>query len=849
LERRYKESFMKNKTLFLVCNAHLDPVWLWEWEEGAAETLSTFRTAALLCEEFEEFVFTHNEALLYQWIEEYEPELFVKIKELVKKKKWHILGGWYVQPDCNMPSGESFVRQILVGKNYFIKKFGVEPKTAINFDPFGHTRGLVQILKKAGYTSYLFCRPDQNWLKLPEEDFMWMGYDGSKIVAHRATEHYNSPKGQAAQRIQKWLGDNADRTFGILLWGIGNHGGGPSREDLKQIRKLIARQKNWDIRHGAPEDYFSALKKKTGELPRYSQDLNPWAVGCYTSMAAVKKKHRDLENLYYGTEKMVTHAALSGLIPYPRERLKEALEDLLFCEFHDILPGSGIPEVEELANQRLDHGLEILSRLRARSFLALLTGQPQAKGGEFPIIVYNPHPFPLNQTVVCEFQPHEPHFDERSRLIPEVWDSRGKKMPSQLEKESSTLSVEWRKRVVFKADLKPGQMNRFTCRLKNETSDPEPSIKEKSELVLRSDKAEWTIRTTTGLIESYKVNGIDFLKPRVFQALVMEDSPDSWGMKVRSFRNYEGKFSALSEQESAQFASVPGSKLKNVRIIEDGPVRTVVEALFRYNQSNICQRYKFPKKGSEFEVEVRVFWNEKDRMLKMAVPSKFRDGNCRGQVAYGVEKFGQAEDELVAQKWVSVVSSDNQHALTVINDRVYGFDFKGGELRISLLRSPAYAADTGDSRSLSIQDRFLPRMDQGERIFRFWINAGKAKDRLALIDREALAKNERVMALCCFPSGEGKEIAPSLILSDKAIQVTAFKMAEDKNWLVFRLFEPTGRNRKTRVEIPGLNIACDLSLGAFEIKTVAVDLGSRDMFELDLVERKLKTQGSLFKPE
>jgi alpha-mannosidase len=840
---------MKDKTLYLVCNAHLDPVWLWEWEEGAAEALSTFRTAAQLCEEFEEFVFTHNEALLYQWIEEYEPELFARILALVKKKKWHILGGWYVQPDCNIPSGESFVRQILVGKEYFRKKFGVEPKTAINFDPFGHTRGLVQILKKAGYTSYLFCRPDQNWLSLPAEDFVWEGYDGSEIIAHRANEHYNSPKGQAALRIQKWMADNPDRKLGVLLWGIGNHGGGPSREDLNKIRKLMAKQKKWDIRYGTPEEYFSRLNKEKDTLPRFSRDLNPWAVGCYTSMATVKQKHRELENLYFFTEKMATHAALSDLMPYPWEKLEESLKDLLFCEFHDILPGSGIPEVEKHAQQRLDHGLEILSRLRARSFFALLSGQPQAKDGEFPIFVYNPHPFPIKQIVTCEFQAYEPHFDEKSHLIPYVWDHRGKKLPSQLEKESSTLSVEWRKRTLFKADLKPGQMNRFVCRLKKEPSRSLPLKAEKSLLTLRSDKAEWTIRTTTGLMESYKVNGVDFLKPRAFQALVMEDDADSWGMKVRSFRDYEGKFSAMSEQESARFAGLAGSKLKNVQIVEDGPVRTVVETLFQYNQSNICQRYKFSKKGSEFEVETRVFWNEKDRMLKIAIPLAFRNGICRGQVAYGVHEFDPTEDELVAQKWVSVVSSDNRHALTVVNDRVYGFDFKGGEIRISLLRSPAYATDMGDSRALRMQDRFLPRMDQGERIFRFWINGGKATERLTLIDREALAKNEAPMALCSFPSGEGKPLLPSLVLSDKAVQVTAMKMADDKNWLVFRLFEPTGKGRKTQISIPSLNMECGLSLSAFEIKTIAVDLGTKEMFELDLVERKLKTQGSLFKVE
>jgi alpha-mannosidase len=392
-------------------------------------------------------------------------------------------------------------------------------------------------------------------------------------------------------------------------------------------------------------------------------------------------------------------------------------------------------------------------------------------------------------------------------------------------------------------------MNRFICQLKSEASISYPAKGEKPLLVLRSDKAEWTVRTTTGLIESYKVNGIDILKPRAFQALVMEDNPDSWGMKVRSFRDYEGKFSALPEQESARFAGIAGSKLKNVQIVEDGPVRTVVEALFNYNQSYICQTYKFPKKGSEFEVETRVFWKEKDRMLKIAIPSMFRNGSCRGQVAYGVQEFDPTDDELVAQKWMSLVSSDNRHALTVINDRVYGFDFKGGELRISLLRSPAYATDIGDSGALRMKDRFLPRMDQGERIFRFWINGGKAAERLILVDREALAKNEAPMALCSFPSGEGKTPAPSLVLSDKAIQLTVIKMAEDKNWLVFRLFEPTGKARKTQISIPHLNMECGLSMSAFEIKTIAVDLGTKEMFELDLLERKLKTQGSLFKAE
>ena len=185
------------KRLILICNAHLDPVWLWEWEEGLAETLSTFRIAAQFCEEFDGFIFNHNEALLYQYVEAYEPQLFERIRKLVRAGKWHIMGGWFLQPDCNIPDGESLVRQILLGKEYFKDKFNVEPETAINFDPFGHTRGLVQILRKAGYSSYLFCRPDKQFLELPDDDFIWIGYDGSEILAHRASEHYNSQQGKA----------------------------------------------------------------------------------------------------------------------------------------------------------------------------------------------------------------------------------------------------------------------------------------------------------------------------------------------------------------------------------------------------------------------------------------------------------------------------------------------------------------------------------------------------------------------------------------------------------------------------------------------------------------------------
>lgn len=830
---------MPHKTLFLVCNAHLDPVWLWDWQEGLAETLSTFRTAARLCEEHGGFVFCHNEALLYQFIETYEPHLFEDISRLIHSDKWHIMGGWYLQPDCNIPSGESFVRQTLVGKRYFMDKFGVEPTVAVNFDPFGHTRGIVQILCKSGYKGYLFCRPGPQDYHLESNDFRWTGYDGSEILAHRAPDHYNSERGKAVQKIQTWIEKNSHLDTGILLWGIGNHGGGASREDLETIRKLQSTQQVWNIRHGTPEDYFGYLDKIRASLPIHETDLNPWAVGCYTSMALVKQKHRTLENSYFQTEKMATNAAIQGVISYPVDELRQALEDLLFCQFHDILPGSSISEVESSVLQRLDHGLEILDRLSARMFFNMLSGHEPAAEGEYPLFIYNPHPFDVIETVICEFQPPVPNFDRNVFFVPEVVDSEGKTIPSQLEKESCNIKVDQRKRVVFKAKLRAASMNRFSCRLKPQPSMSRSPVEEVSdEISISSETTRIAINRQTGLMDSFMVDGIEFLQPGAFAPLVMKDYPDPWGMKVNSFRDMEGKFTLMTSEESARFAGVPAAELTPVRVIEDGPVRTIVEALFKYRNSTLCMRYKIPKIDGALEIEIRVYWMEKDRMLKLSIPTAMRNGSCRGQVAYGVEEFDRHAEELVAQRWTAVVSKDRLNALTIINDTVHGFDFENGEIRLSLLRSPAYSGHpVGDDLTIVREDRFEPRIDQGERRFRFWINAGDAADRLNHIDREATMRVEHPLPLCCFPPGTGKKAVQGITLSDEVVQLGALKLSEDGSMIIIRLFEPSGSPRSTTVTIPAINVSIDVSLSGFEIKTIGVNLKSMEVIELDLLER------------
>ncbi|HOJ32339.1 MAG TPA: glycoside hydrolase family 38 C-terminal domain-containing protein [Candidatus Hydrogenedentes bacterium] len=819
----------------LVCNAHLDPVWLWEWQEGVAEALSTFRTAADLCEEFDGFIFNHNEALLYLWIERHDPGLFRRIQDLVRRGKWHIMGGWYLQPDCNMPSGESFVRQALVGKRYFLEKFGVEPRTAINFDPFGHSRGLVQILKKSGYDSYLHCRPGNTDCPLPDADYLWVGFDGSEIYGHRTLDWYGTPQfGKARQKVEDYLKANDARQLGIILWGVGNHGGGPSRKDLEDLRELIEERRDVVIVHSVPENYFSEIQARPQKPARHEEDLNPWAVGCYTSQIRVKQRHRLLENELYSTEKMVSAAALQQRMEYPKEAFGEALRDLLMAEFHDILPGSSIQPVEEAALRLLDHGIEILARIKAQAFFALAQGEPKAKEKEIPILAYNPHPFPVTGVFECEFNLPDATFDKQFTMP--IVHLNGVPVPCQTEKELSNVNLDWRKRCVFYAELKPSQVTRFDCSLKVLPERPTPSLQpHDGKIVVNTDVLSAEISCKTGLLEKYAVNGTDFIQRGAFQAIVMEDNEDPWGMLHNEFHKIAGKFRLASPKIAAWVAGLEGKSLEPVRVIEDGPVRSVVEAIFTYHCSFLVLRYHIPKQGGEIEIHVRVHWNEKDKLLKLAVPVRMRQARYLGQVAYGRDELPGDKREVVAQKWVAAISDD--HALTLINDGVYGSDFYKNAIRVSLLRSPAYAGHPIDSRPIVPQDRYTPRHDQGERFFRFWLQGGKTTDRLNCIEREALVHNETPFLLSFYPSGMGSKPLPGILLDDEVVVLTAFKQCEDGEDYIVRLFEPTGESRATKLTIPPLGICETILLNPFEIKSLRVDVRECKIKEVDLIER------------
>ena len=582
------------RKIHLICNAHLDPVWLWRWEEGCCEALSTFRVAENFTDKFRGFTFNHNEAILYQWVKENEPDLYERIRKKVKEGSWHIMGGWYLQPDCNMPSGESIIRNIIEGRLFFREEFGKVPTTAINFDSFGHSLGLVQILNLAGYDSYVVCRPAKDNFDFPDQNYLWKGFNGSQVLVHRSDENYNSVHGHAAQELDDFLKRTKNEEISLFLWGVGDHGGGASAKDLEDLKKLIEEEKEYEIFHSDTESFFKELQESGKEFPVVERGLNPVAEGCYTSQIRVKQKHRLLENEIYSGEKMFSAAALLYGWKYPKEAVSEAVKDLLFSEFHDALPGSGTQLVEEDTLRLLDHGLEIMSREKMKAAIVLTAGEEKIKDGSSCAFLYNPHPYEITGQFSFEVGLPKQNW-ENVFYYPSAF-CNGEPVKTQSEMESSHFCIDWRKKVVIEATLKPACMNRVDVSFHAVPARPVyESIAGKKEYVFENGQMSVVVNTATGLLDSYKVEGVEYIKPASFQLRACDDTYNSWGLSgcgSYGVRNLE----LLTPHEGSAFSGLGDKVIPSVRVIEDGEVRTVVETLFGWHDSKAYQRYIFPKK-------------------------------------------------------------------------------------------------------------------------------------------------------------------------------------------------------------------------------------------------------------
>ncbi len=787
------------KKVHLVCNAHLDPIWQWEWEEGAAAALSTFKSASDLCEEFD-YIFCHNEVTLYKYIEEYAPDLFEDIKKHIKNGRWKIIGGWYLQPDCNMPCGESFVRQIQFGKNYFKDRFGVEVNTAYNVDAFGHSVGLVQIMKKCGQNNCVIVRMGDD----PVEDrhLIWQGLDGSKIKL-AALRGYNSPLGGAVGKITRVMGE-AEHETECIMWGVGNHGGGPSRKDLRDIEQLIE-ESDVEICHSTPDAFFDEIQPTYVHKKSFTISMP----GCYTSVSRVKQSHADFEDTLYMTEKLCSVAALKGLIEYPEKELCRATEDLLTAQFHDVLPGSSIKIGEENGLMLLSHGKNILNKLRAKAYFALTSTQPKAGEGEFPILVFNPNAYEWETEVECEFMLADQNWREDIVSTFRVVDSFGNEIPAQFIKETSNFSLDWRKRVVFKAKLAPMAISRFSIYVDFVENKPQAKKEIEGNIIYQNENIYIEISKKTGLLTSYKIDGTEYVDGEAFCLCQYDDNADPWAMgsSQREALGTNKKSFSLMQKPDGIFKG-----MQSVQVIENGQLRLCVEGFFKLGNSRARVEYIIHKQTGVLDVKVDLFAGEINKMYRIAVPVKMQ-GQYRGQTAFGTQPLYMNGRECVAQRFVYVKGKNK--CLALFNKGTYGSKFLDNIMEMSLLRTATYCTHPIGDRPLLSLDRYTQKIDLEERNFSF---------RLCVASEECLERLSQEFttppyALNVFPIETKKKPNDFAIeISNKNIALTTFKKAINKNEFILRLFNNSSECSSCELCLNGEHIA--LRFGKFEAKTI-----------------------------
>ena len=787
--------------MYMLCNAHLDPVWLWQREEGMAEAISTFRVAADFCEKFDGFIFNHNESVLYEWVEDYEPALFERIQKLVEEGKWRIMGGWYLQPDCVMPSGESFIRQIEVGNQYFKEKFGVKSQTAVNFDPFGHNRGLVQILAKNGYKNYLFVRPLG---MIPEQNFIWKGYDGSEVIGHNVYGTYNSPKGRVLERVTDML--NNPNEIGFLCWGVGNHGGGPSEEDWKALCEYQKEHPEIQMIPCGCEEYFDTVDKD--RLRTIDTSLVHCMIGCYTSMVRIKQKHRQLENELIRCEKML---AASG-VSYDEKEMKMAEKALLFSEFHDSLPGTMVKRAEEDMLRQMDYGREILAKNCTKAFFKLCEGEAAGKRGEIPVLVFNPKPYWIDQEVEVEFQLEEQNFNQPEVTLARVRTPEGEYLPTQNIKEDCTFNLDWRKRIVFRAKLKPMSINRFDCELYTvkEAKRPIDKCKENdTHFLFNNDKMQVSINKETGLIDRYCVDGKDYLKGQGAQIKVFDDNEDPWRMQVDGFYHQSGVFKLVSKEEANVFNGYPQETMENVRVVENGEVITRIQAIFKYANSFAVVTYTIPKLDTYVDINIKLYSNDANKMYKLTFPTNLDNSKFIGQMAFGTEELLKEGKEVFYQKWCGLLKGEQGFA--VLNNGTYGGSCENNTLHISLLRTPVYSAHPIYDRQIAETDRNHEHMDMGEREFTYRITTD-----IQHIDAKADNYNQPVYALSFFPSGQGASKETLVEITNQNMLLTRYdRKANEKRCL--RIFNSSETEQKGSLLIEAQIF--EISMQPYEYRT------------------------------
>ncbi|NUP83867.1 MAG: alpha-mannosidase [Nonomuraea sp.] len=817
LPRAPRPAATPRRTLHMIGNAHLDPVWLWPWQEGYQEARATFWSAIHRMDEYPDFVFTCDQVVLLSWVEESDPELFARIREKVAEGRWVLAGGWWVEPDCNMPSGESFVRQGLYGQRYLKEKFGVTATVGMNVDPFGHHAMLPAILRGQGMDSYCFLRPGPHESDLPGTLFWWEAPDGSRVLAYRIPFEYGSGPGEVAYQTEKALGQ-LDRSLGDLMvfYGVGNHGGGPTRANIESIHRYDRMGTFGELTMSSPRRYFDEVAKRLGEhglaeLRVWRDDLQHHAAGCYSAHSGIKAWQRRAQAAVLSAERW---AAVAG--HDVRAELERAWKQVLFNQFHDVLPGSAIEPAYEDARDQLGEAVSIAKRIiaRAHNVIARDVAVP-AEAGTSPVIVFNPHPWPVTTRVEMQYglAPGGVH----------VVDADGHEVPSQATQPVATTDDRGRGATVFAADLPALGYRLYRLR----PGAPAPSAGVTATAYgIENDVLRLELDPATGWLSSLydKRTGVDLVAGAGGEhTQICADPTDTWGHRVVSY-------------------AWPGEPMRTSRVVlrEDGPLRARIRVEREWGRSTMAEEFLLGQGDDAVEVRVEIDWRERAHLLKLRFPVAVHDPAATYEIPFG--HLGRPVDgaEEPAQSWVDL--SGAGAGLAVVNDAKHGYDVSPAapglapSIGITAVRSPVHAWH--DPRLLDPEGHYSYQ-DQGTQRFTYLLVPHAGDWRAARLTRRAALLGSPVRAMLeSFHDGPLPGARGYLDDGGGQVMVTAVKCHEDApRDLVVRAVETTGRAAAVTLDVPLAGIRLTADFGPCQIRTFRIPLDDpAAAMETDLVE-------------
>lgn len=789
---------MKNKKLHMIGNAHLDPVWLWNWQEGFQEAKATFQSALDRMEEDEEFVFTCSSAAFYEWIEKNNPAMFEQIKRRVAEGRIELAGGWWVQPDCNIPSGESFIRQGLYGQRYFLEKFGKTAVTGYNVDSFGHNGNLPQILKKSGLDHYVFMRPMPLEKGLPGRIFRWRSMDGSEVMAYRIPYEYCSwgrDLEKYTDRLKCELEDGEDEL--MMFYGVGNHGGGPTRENIASIHALDQRPDMPVMKMGTMESFFDAVKGNGKEYPVYIGDLQHHASGCYSVMSRVKRENRRAENKLVEAEGWSAVAQSVEGQPYPDD-FERAWKGVLFDQFHDILAGTSIPSAYDDASYLYGQAMAIGQKNLNYAVQAISwdidIGQDVTMR---PIVVFNSHAWEGKMVIELEMRGLT---NDQFKLT----DSEGNVIPAQ--RIQSEATVNGQSRLLFTANLPAMGYEVFRLYFNAEDAPFFPAVTV-SENRLENDRFAVTFSDETGNMTGLydKAAGLEVLRREGARLVVIEDRHDTWAHNVFKFDRQLGDMEPVYK-----------------KVLEKGPVRSAVRVKYRYGQSYAVQDFFLYRELDYVQVKVKVDWREPCTQLKIKYPVNFNFRKPTYEIPYGyIEKSANGEEE-PGQSWFDFTGEHFQkpvmYGLVIANDAKYSYNMDIDEMNLTVLKNSVYAHHDPKELEADTEYRFV---DDGIQEFSYILipHAGSWKD--AEVTKRARELNVRPLTVIeTYHEGRLPQKNSFLSLESDHVQICAVKEAEDKDGVIIRAYETKKQAGKALLRADFMNRVQELSFAPCEIKTI-----------------------------